>query len=239
MQFYVGLHQPSDAKYFERACLSTKRLRPRRKYIGPCKTIVDSGGFTEITQYGRYRHDVNDYAREVHRLADGVVDIACIVSQDYMCEPFVIKRTGLSVKTHQELSVIRYMEIRNRVCGSIHVMPVIQGYRPTEYADHIRQYGNLLKPGMWVGIGSVCKRNSNPESVLAVLNAVITERDDLNYHGFGLKTTALAIPEIYDILFSADSLAWSLAARKQGRNPNDWREAKTFERKISRGEGYE
>ena len=34
------------------------------------------------------------------------------------------------------------------------------------------------------------------------------------------------------LLWSADSMAWSYSARKQGRDPNDWREAKAFEAKV-------
>ena len=34
----------------------------------------------------------------------------------------------------------------------VHLMPVLQGYLPSEYIC------DRLKEGMWVGIGSVCKR---------------------------------------------------------------------------------
>lgn len=37
---------------------------------------------------------------------------------------------------------------------------------------------------------------------------------------------------VFDLLHTADSMAWSFAARKQGRNGNDYREAQNFERKI-------
>ena len=79
--------------------------------------------------------------------------------------------------------------------------------------------------GAWVGVGSVCKRNGSPDQVAAVLMAVKQARPDLLLHGFGLKTTALAHPFVRSMLHSADSMAWSFAARKQGRNANDWREA--------------
>ena len=79
---------------------------------------------------------------------------------------------------------------------------------------------------MWVGVGSVCKRNSKPEQIEALLKATHRERPDLRIHGFGLKITALVNWVVRDLLWSADSLAWSFAARWQGRNPNDWKEAK-------------
>jgi hypothetical protein len=33
---------------------------------------------------------------------------------------------------------------------------------------------------------------------------------------------------VFDLLHTADSMAWSYSARKQGRNGNDWREAKRW-----------
>ena len=40
------------------------------------------------------------------------------------------------------------------------------------------------------------------------------------------------MPGVRGLLWSADSMAWSYSARKQGRDPNDWREAKAFEAKV-------
>jgi len=45
---------------------------------------------------------------------------------------------------------------------------------------------------------------------------------------FGVKITAFASQIVVRALHSADSMAWSFAARKQGRNANDWREARDF-----------
>ena len=48
VQFFVGLHQPADARNFERACISINRLRGRKKPVGDCIVLVDSGAFTEL-----------------------------------------------------------------------------------------------------------------------------------------------------------------------------------------------
>lgn len=77
-------------------------------------------------------------------------------------------------------------------------------------------------------MGSVCKRNVHHCEIAAVLRAIRAERPDLRLHGFGCTLTALASAEVRAALHSADSLAWSYAARKQGRNPNHWREAQRF-----------
>lgn len=231
MEFYVGLHQPSDAKHFARACISTKRLAARKAHIGDCRVTVDSGGFTEVTQYGCYRHGVEEYAAEIARL-ESVANIDCVVAQDYMCEPFALGKTGLTIIEHQRLTVERYAALRELVPERIHVMPVLQGFAPEEYARHIEMYGDLLTPGMWVGVGSVCKRQGKPEAIVAVLRAIKASRPDLRLHGFGVKLTALKVRAVHDLLHTADSMAWSFHARKNGRSANDWREAQTFASRV-------
>jgi hypothetical protein len=131
------------------------------------------------------------------------------------------------VADHQRLTIERYDALLAEDTG-VYIMPVLQGYSPSEYISHIRQYGDRLKPGMWVGVGSVCKRNTNIMAIWMVLDAIKDERPDLRLHGFGLKKTSLQETIIRDLLYSADSMAWSFAARREGRNANDWREAKAF-----------
>ncbi|TAV98483.1 hypothetical protein ELI24_08835 [Rhizobium ruizarguesonis] len=239
VKFYPGLHQPADAQHFDLACISINRLRGRKKLV-PCgDVLVDSGAFTEISKHGAYRHSVKEYAAELHRLyTGGVVKIAACVAQDYMCEPFILAKTGLTIEEHQRLTIERYdalvAELKSLFRGDIpfHVMPVLQGFAPRDYASHIRMYGERLKPGMWVGVGSVCKRQGDPRSIIAVLQAIASERPDLLLHGFGVKITSLLHPGVRDLLATADSMAWSYAARKQGRDANDWREADRLVRRV-------
>jgi hypothetical protein len=67
---------------------------------------------------------------------------------------------------------------------------------------------------MWVGVGSVCKRNGSVADVTNVLAHIRAVRPDLNLHGFGLKLTALKNPSVRAMLHSADSMAWSQHAYK-------------------------
>lgn len=165
---------------------------------------------------------------------EGVVRIAVAVAQDYMCEPFMLAKTGLSVMEHQRLTIERYDALVTELdrlfdCRCpFPVMPVLQGYAPVGYVRHLEMYGERLKPGMWVGVGSVCKRNGDPARIVEVLTAIKAIRPDLNLHGFGIKLTALGHPGVRELLFSADSMAWSDAARKQGRNANCWTEAARY-----------
>lgn len=232
MHFYVGLHQPSDVKHFDRACVNWGRLVERKAHVGgDCRVILDSRAFSELSTHRYYRHSVDDHAAQI-RYCCQIANVEIAVAQDYMCEDFILARTGLSVFDHQNMTITRYDELlaHDLPCP---VMPVLQGYSPGEYIAHIRQYGDRLKPGAWVGVGSVCKRNADPLSVYMVLSAINFFRPDLRLHGFGLKQTALELPEIRELLYSADSTAWSFAARYEGRNGNDWREAKAYADKIA------
>lgn len=239
VEFYPGLHQPADAQHFDLACISIKRLWRRLKAVLCSNVLVDSGAFTELFLHGHYRKGVEEYAAVLFRLwTKLVVQIRAAVAQDYMCEPFILAKTGLTIEEHQRLTIERYdalvSELDRLFAGDIpfHVMPVLQGFAPQDYVNHIRMYGDRLKPGMWVGVGSVCKRQGDPRSIIAVLQAIAAERPDLDLHGFGVKKTALMHPGVRELLTTADSMAWSYAARKQGRNANDWREAMAFAKVV-------
>jgi hypothetical protein len=80
----------------------------------------------------------------------------------------------------------------------------------------------------------VCKRNSKPAQIEAILKAIHRERPDLRLHGFACKIMALANTVVRDLLWSADSMAWSFAARWQRRDPNAWRKARAVIEKVER-----
>lgn len=232
MRFFVGLHQPSDARHFDACFVSVNRLRKRKGPFQVRNWIMDSGAFTELSMHGRYKHSVEEYGLEIIRWRQNG-NLLAAVSQDYMCEPFILTKTGLLVADHQRLTIERYDALIRCVTG-VYIMPVLQGYRPDDYVDHIRQYGDRLMNAMWVGVGSVCKRNSSPCLILDVLIAIKEARPDLRLHGFGLKTTALAHGTIRALLDSADSMAWSFHARKNGLGANDWRNAAKFKDAVAR-----
>lgn len=232
MIFYVGLHQPSDAQHFDRCMVSVNRLRTRRSDFAADEWMMDSGAFTEITTHGGYRDAPDVYAAQIMRWSTNGRMVAA-VSQDYMCEPFVLSKTGLTIADHQRLTIERYDALRRLVPSEIYILPVLQGYLPQHYAQHVKDYGARLTPGMWIGVGSVCKRNGSPRDMAAVLRSIKDIRPDLRLHGFGAKLTALQSTEVRTLIYSADSMAWSYAARMSGGNANDWREAKLFEDRIN------
>ena len=229
--FYAGLHQPSDSAHFERAFISINRVRGRKRPVPVADWILDSGAFRELEGFGHYRHEPAEYAIEVNRLVQINPGLRVAVSQDWMCEPFMLAKTGLDVAEHQRRTIERYDALLPLIRG-VYLMPVLQGYSLQSYLDHIDQYGDRLKPGMLVGVGSVCKRNVDMRTIEAILSAIKRKRSDLRLHGFGIKITALGSGVVRDCLYSADSMAWSFAARYEGRNGEDWREAAAYARRV-------
>lgn len=234
MRFFVGLHDPHMACHFARCCISVLRLRrgPRRSDFAVHDWLLDSGAFSQIAKHGGYDGPASRYATEIRRWRR-CGQLLAAVAEDYMCEPAMLQKTGLTIADHQRLTIERYDALQPLVDWP-YILPVLQGYAPGEYLQHLAQYGDRLATGAWVGVGSVCKRNGTPREVLAVLGAIKDVRPDLQLHGFGLKQTALASREVRGLLASADSMAWSFNARHNGRNPNDWQEAARYVAEIEK-----
>ncbi len=194
--------------------VSVTQLSRRRSDFEVDDWIMDSGAFTEVARHGGYRRPVEWYFQEVLRWAK-CGNLLAAVSQDWMCEGFVLERTGLSIKEHQRLTIDRYDALIHLASytASPRIMPVLQGYSVSDYLVHVDRYGSRLAPGSWVGIGSVCRRNGAPEQVRDILRAVKNKRSDLRLHGFGLKQTALESSEVRELLYSCDSMAWSYPRR--------------------------
>lgn len=82
MVFFPGLHQPSDAQHFPRSLISVNRLRARKSGFTVGEWIMDSGAFTELATYGRYRPTPDEYAAQIIRWAANGQLVAA-VSQDF------------------------------------------------------------------------------------------------------------------------------------------------------------
>lgn len=219
-KFFIG-SSPSMASRLGDNCsgvmVSVNSLRKRKSDFKVADWILDSGAFTEISKFGDYRYSVDEYAHQINKWAK-CGNLLIAVSQDYMCEPFILEKTGLTIEKHQELTINRY-DALTKIC-SFPIMPVIQGYQVSDYLNHLIKYGDRFKPNQWVGVGSVCKRNSDPNQIKDILRAIKLIRSDLRLHGFGLKATALECSEIRSLLYSCDSMAWSYPSRFSPENDN-------------------
>jgi hypothetical protein len=247
LRFFTGLHQPSDAKHFDAAFVSYSRLMGRKGDFAVGDWIMDSMGFSELNREQDLDKNggpiPNDYRVSVAEYAEGIRrwkrcgNLLAAVSQDYMCEQIILDKTGMTIGEHQQKTVARYDELLRCATG-VYIMPVLQGYKPNDYVHHLEMYGSRLAKGAWVGVGSICKRNGNRHAIESVLLAIHQARPDLRLHGFGLKVTALRSGIVDQLLYSADSMAWSLQARMKGKDENgkgrgnDWREAKRFTERI-------
>ena len=220
MLFFIGWHQPvngfSGCQDFDYCMISINRLIKRRSDFWVNNWILDSGAFTRVV--GKKGHlSIRKYAKLANRWSI-CGNLMAVVSQDYMCEPIALNATKLTITDHQRLTILRYDKLLPLV--QPYLMPVLQGFAVEDYLSHIDQYGDRLQEGQWVGVGSVCKRNSSPSEVEAILMAIKAKRPDLRLHGFGLKKTALKSGLVRSLLYSADSQAHSFGSTGQSKFAN-------------------
>lgn len=209
--------------------LSVNRLRERKSDIVLDEEwMLDSGAFSQLQSNGEFTDSPAEYATLIERWSRCGTMVAA-VSQDYMCEPHQLEATGGTVLEHQRWTIQRYDEIRRHLEGTnIYLLPVLQGWHVQEYLRHIEMYEDRLPDSSWVGLGSVCQRNSSPADIQLIISRIASKRPDLRLHGFGIKTTALKRKAIRENLYSADSMAWSYNARRNGGDANSPYEAREF-----------
>jgi hypothetical protein len=220
LQYFLGIPEPS---WLNRCDGVPKFVSATRfaRYTGtrwPVSTTdpyaIDSGAYTALTSRNRtspWWDPPEIYASKVLRFAtnNGRPPLFC-APQDLPCEPAVRQRTGMSIREHQQLTLVNYLFLA-REWPWLDWAVVLQGWDPTDYQVHERMYwdaGVDLRRVRRVGIGSVCRRAHLPQIV-----EVVAQFAESGYalHAFGVKTTA--IPVIGRYLRSADSMAWSSSAR--------------------------
>jgi hypothetical protein len=129
---------------------------------------------------------------------------------DWMCEPWICGKTGLSVQEHQRRTVANYLELRS-IAPELPFIPVLQGWERDEYLRCVEMYlaaGVNLQTCELVGLGSVCRRQGTKAAtdIIATLASL-----GLRLHGFGFKVRGLH--QAGALLTSADSMAWSYQQR--------------------------
>lgn len=217
MKFYLGTHEPSWLARLVDVPLFVSHRRLARYKTLPVATTdwaLDSGGFTELSMHGRWNTKPREYATAVRRYQLEVGRLQWASPQDWMCEPWITAKTGLSVADHQRRTVDNYLRLR-AIAPDLPFVPVLQGWQLDDYHRCVDLYtaaGVDLTAERTVGVGSVCRRQGEG-SISAILDSLA--RRGLNLHGFGVKTQGLRISAPY--LVSADSMAWSFRARMDAR----------------------
>lgn len=213
VEFIIGTHK---AVWLERTnvplFISVRTLMGRKKLpraLGP--VTIDSAGFTELNKHGKWTITPKKYVEEVRRISEEVGQLAWAAAQDWMCEPFVLKKTGLSVEEHQRRTVQNYLELKS-LAPDLPFTPVVQGYERKDYLRCVELYlknGINLTKSPIVGVGTMCRRQGKHEAhmILGDLHKL-----GLRMHAFGFKKAGLLMSRRF--LASSDSLAWSYDARR-------------------------
>ncbi|WP_433019968.1 DUF7221 family queuine tRNA-ribosyltransferase-like protein [Kribbella sp. CA-294648] len=221
VEFFLGTHQPgwlrtSSVPLF----VSDRRLRGYKTLPrATAPWALDSGGFTELSTHGSWDHGPTprQYADRVRRYRDEVGQLLWAAPQDWMCEPWILSKTGRSLLDHQRRTVGNYLQLRE-IAPDLPFVPVLQGWRLDDYLVCVELYSKAgvdLAAAQVVGLGSVCRRQATNEAVTIIdaLRAAGVER----LHGFGFKV--LGLRRCGHRLASADSMAWSIEARRTAPLP--------------------
>jgi hypothetical protein len=163
MYFYLGTHMDGWlATATVPLFVSHRRLMRRvtlpRAVVPWC---LDSGGFSELSLYGEWRTTQKDYIIATRRYQNeiGMLDWAAI--QDYMCEPHMLKNTGLSIRQHQELTTQSFLELSS-LAPDVRWLPILQGWDMDDYERHLEQYRKYTDT-TYFGLGSVCRRQATEQ----------------------------------------------------------------------------
>ena len=113
LTFYVGAHRPGWLAESPEPLFVSHRTLAKRRSLPRARTYwaLDSGGFTELSQHGRFLTSPRAYARAVTRYRDEIGNLDFAVIQDWMVEPDVLRRTSLSIEAHQERSIDSFLEL--------------------------------------------------------------------------------------------------------------------------------
>lgn len=215
LRFYLGAHHPS---WLETAgvplFVSYGRLQGRKRLPrAAARWALDSRGFSELSQHGRWTISPRAYARDVQRYIREIGRLDWASVQDWMCEPVIRAKTGLTVEEHQERTVRSWLELRE-LAPEVPWAPVLQGWTLWDYLRHVEAYDRAdrtWREGV-VGVGSVCRRQT--VGWVPALFQILHAQEGLRLHAFGFKRSGL--PDVAHLLESTDSLAWSFDARRTG-----------------------
>jgi hypothetical protein len=216
--FHLGTHVCnwiwSDREAFWPWFVSHRTLRryvTLRRSTAPW--ALDSGGFTELSMFGRWETTPAEYVAAVRRYRDEIGSLMWAAPQDWMCEPSMLDKTGLTVHEHQQRTVDNLIELRN-IAPDLPIIPVLQGWAANDYRRHVAMYADAgidLFSEPLVGMGTFCRRATYGPIIDLVAEL---HGDGLRMHGFGLKSDGIS--RYGWALASADSLAWSFTGRYGG-----------------------
>jgi hypothetical protein len=203
---------------------------PRSPWRG--RWALDSGGYNHVRAHGGWVLDPEVYVRHVKMFDQEVRNLDWAAPMDWMCEDDALAATGLTVLAHQrrtvanlgELERIWYRDTDDESPFGLALQgdpDAPEGRMIQSYLDCWDMYGAAgTDPAQrpFVMVGSVCRQQATPK--IGALVAALHERagcrdgvEPLVLHLCGAKSQGITR---YGYLFhSADSQAWSYAARRE------------------------
>jgi hypothetical protein len=185
------------------------RGTPRRATV---PVFLDSGAYSELDKHGRWTRTLAQFIAAVRRSCAALETVRWVGIQDWMCEPWILAKTGLSLAEHQRRTVASYLDLR-AAAPEVPWLATLQGFTLADYlacAEAYARAGVDLAALPLVGLGSVCRRSGTAELV-GILDGLARELPGVLFHGYGVKSEGVL--QSCAGLRSVDSDAWSSRGR--------------------------
>lgn len=194
--------------------VSYGRLRLARTLpVASAPWVIDSRGFSELTQHGTWTIDPATYIADLRRYVAEIGNLAWAAPQDWPAGAAVLARTGLTEADHQARTVASVVELR-AAAPDLPIIAVVTGTTVDGYLRHIDMYAaagvDLRAEQLVIGVGALVGR---PAGEVAAIVRALHAAGLTRLHGFGVKGRVLE--DIGALLASIDSASWSAEARHQ------------------------
>ena len=137
MDFYLGTHIPNWLSRFTVPMFISRTRLHKRKTLprAIASWCLDSGAFSEIATHGKWTISELEYASFVDRCAEEIGLLQWVAPMDWMCEPDMLLKTGLSIDEHQKRTTENVVNLRELT--NVPVIPVLQGWYLEDYLGHV------------------------------------------------------------------------------------------------------
>lgn len=176
---------------------------------------LGSAGFVAAVKYRRFPWTVDDYLDlcAAHPWRWFASSDWCVEPEAARDEETILNRISGTVR----LNTACHRGALDRGIAD-RLMPVIQGWAPSHYRRCLDRMSTLVAGRSLIGIGSMCRRQlGGPAGVSRILDDLdrALGSDRVQFHLFGLKSTAWSIVADHPRVASVDSQAYGIQARRE------------------------
>jgi len=162
MDFWLGTHQIAWLSRIDVPLMVSRRRLADYKTLprahGPI--FRDSSGFTKLAIDGSWDDlPAAQFVAEARVHSQEIGNIRYFAPRDWMCEPMILKKTGLSIAEHQRRTVADYCDLMQRA-PELPWVPVLQGWEMDDYLRCVEMYDRVsvdLRAAPLVGVGTICR----------------------------------------------------------------------------------